>query len=154
MAQAAVLDVPVTDDLRAQVMGRLISRSWDYGSCWGWEGATNGVGYGQIYFRSQRWYTHRLSYTVCRGPIPAGLVLDHLCGFTLCFRPDHLEPVTHRVNLQRALTDARTHCKNDHAFTEANTYTNPATGHRTCRACRAARQRVIRQRIHHIGRGL
>jgi hypothetical protein len=154
MPQAAVLDVPVTDELRAEAMGRLLRGAWDFGPCWGWEGSTNGVGYGVISFHGVRWYTHRLSYTVCRHPIPAGLVLDHLCGFTLCFRPDHLEPVTHLVNLRRALTDARTHCKQGHEFTEVNTYLNTRTGHRTCRACRAARERVRRQRIYSIGRGL
>ncbi len=33
-----------------------------------------------------------------------------------------------------------THCKNAHAFDEANTYINPKTGVRRCRACHNARQ--------------
>jgi hypothetical protein len=39
------------------------------------------------------------------GPIPAGpdgklLEVDHLCGVTLCVRPDHLSLKTKRQNVQ------------------------------------------------------
>lgn len=140
------------EDERALVMGRLLDRSVDYGRCWLWTGATNGVGYGVISYQGKRWYTHRLSYTVCRGPIPEGLVIDHLCGQTLCFSPEHLDPVTKRVNSVRALVEQRTHCKRGHEFTEANTYRITATGHRSCRTCRATRERARRARLFNIGR--
>lgn len=155
MAQRVSLLEPVTDDEKAGLLGKLINGSWDwYGGCILWERATNGVGYGLITFRSQRWYTHRLAYSVWKGPIPDGLVLDHLCRNTLCWRPTHLEPVTTLVNLQRGLVFGRTHCKQGHEFNEANTYFNARTGHRSCRACRAARERVRRKRLFNIGRGL
>lgn len=154
MGATITLERPLTADERASLLGKLINGSWDYGQCFGWERATNGVGYGLITWAGRRWYTHRLAYTVWKGPIPGGLALDHLCSFTLCWRPTHLEPVTHLTNLRRALTDARTHCKNGHAFDEANTYLNTRTGHRSCRACRATRERARRQRLFNIGRGI
>jgi hypothetical protein len=35
------------------------------------------------------------------GPIPADLEIDHLCKVKACVNPDHLEAVTHAVNIQR-----------------------------------------------------
>lgn len=42
---------------------------------------------------------HRAAWEALRGPIPAGLVIDHLCRNPKCWNPDHLEPVTQRINL-------------------------------------------------------
>jgi hypothetical protein len=37
------------------------------------------------------------------GPIPHGLVLDHLCRVRNCCNPDHLEPITQRENVKRGI---------------------------------------------------
>jgi hypothetical protein len=44
---------------------------------------------------------HRHVYEELVGPIPEGLVLDHLCRETLCCRPSHLEVVTLAENSAR-----------------------------------------------------
>lgn len=44
---------------------------------------------------------HRYSYSVFVGPIPAGLLVDHLCRVRNCCNPDHLEAVTHSENTKR-----------------------------------------------------
>jgi hypothetical protein len=54
--------------------------------------------------RPKNWLAHRLVYELLVGPIPDGLVLDHLksrCTSRRCVRPDHLEPVTITENTRR-----------------------------------------------------
>lgn len=71
-------------------------------SCWLWTGSDNGVGYGQFYRAGgKKTYAHIFSYELHKGPIPAGLSLDHLCRVRNCCNPNHLEAVTHRENCLR-----------------------------------------------------
>ncbi len=41
-------------------------------------------------------------YTAFVGPIPEGMVIDHLNGITMDNRPENLEPVTPKENMRRA----------------------------------------------------
>lgn len=93
---------------------------------------------------------HRVVYEQVVGPIPDGLVLDHLCRVRCCCNPDHLEPVTHIENIMRgagtgAANAVKTHCKNGHEFTVENTYERP-TGGRACRTCTNNNQRKYTER--------
>lgn len=124
-----------------------IRRDPDTG-CWLWTGATNSNGYGQIKVDGRTTYAHRFAYEVARGPVPAGMELDHLCSVRRCVRPSHLEAVDHRTNLLRGQTTTAamanrngqvTHCPQGHPYDEANTYR--WGGRRHCKACHAARQR-------------
>ena len=47
---------------------------------------------------------HRVMYEQEVGPIPKGLVLDHLCRQTFCINPSHLEPVTYAENTRRSIS--------------------------------------------------
>lgn len=44
---------------------------------------------------------HIAAWTAVNGPVPDGLVLDHLCGNRACRAVHHLEPVTQSENLKR-----------------------------------------------------
>lgn len=116
-------------------------------TCWLWTACTFSNGYGKFAIRHN--YSrgaHRVAYELSRGPIPSGLSLDHLCRVTLCVRPDHLEAVTHRVNVLRgtspsAISAVKTHCPQGHEYTEANTYRDKK-GKRACRTCARVRAKT------------
>lgn len=90
---------------------------------------------------------HRFAYTALVGPIPDGLVIDHVrdrgCVSRLCVAPDHLEPVTHAENVRRGERTHRGHCPQGHPYSGENLYVSPQ-GHRRCRACNAARSRALK----------
>lgn len=67
--------------------------------CWEWRGAKTWEGYGVYRGRN----THRIMFERVRGPLTKGLVLDHLCRNPPCMNPEHLEEVTHRVNVGRGV---------------------------------------------------
>lgn len=122
------------------------------GPCWLWTAGTSWGGYGKFSLGAREdggAYAHRVAYELEVGPIPDGLVIDHLCRVRLCVRPDHLEPVTNRVNLLRAPRSvsaenhAKTHCVHGHPFDEANTHWSP-DGRRVCRACKRETMRRLR----------
>lgn len=98
-------------------------------TCWNWVGYIDPDGYGRFPKAGRRngnHIAHRFSYELLVGPIPKGLVIDHLCRNRICQNPAHMEPVSVRTNTLRGNTNqarnlAKTHCKFGHPFDEANT---------------------------------
>jgi len=125
--------------------------------CWEWSGGhyqITGYTIFNLKMADGVWrpgYGHRASWELLVGPIPDGLVMDHLCRNRGCVNPDHLEPVTQRVNnLRGESRSARqatwTHCPQGHPFDEGNTYRRPS-GKRECRECTRERDRQRYRRV-------
>lgn len=85
---------------------------------------------------------HRLAYEILVGPIPHGMVLDHLCRNRACYNPAHLQPVSRAENGRRQVNHntLKTHCKRGHEFTPENTYMK-SMGKRQCRECKRKLER-------------
>jgi len=131
-------------------------RFWSYvergpeNQCWEWQGYIDIDGYGQ-FWNETLCRAHRYAYELMVGPIPEGLVLDHLCNNKICVNPHHLEATTNRTNTLRAdglpsRNARKTHCLHGHPFNEVNTYRGEDGGRR-CRTClRMYRARVSQTR--------
>lgn len=76
-----------------------------------------------------------MAYEMLVGPIPKGLVIDHLCRVRNCVNPAHMEPVTMAENTYRGLSggmDER-HCARAHDY-EVYGYYQQRKGKR-CKEC-------------------
>lgn len=113
---------------------------WDFievsNGCWLWTGKRNREGYG----RHGAKFAHRLSYEIHKGPIPAGMQIDHLCFNPSCVRPDHLRVTDPETNNRRRLVALATECRRGHPFTPENTARQQG-GRRLCRQCNRDGQR-------------
>jgi len=113
-------------------------------ACWEWTGRLY-MGYGRFQLRRKRQPAHRWAYEMLVGAIPPGLTIDHLCRNRACVNPLHLEPVTSGENVRRGLAgianSSKSQCKHGHALEPENTYIEPKTGWRKCRACRQIQNR-------------
>lgn len=118
--------------------------------CLQWIGAEDWDGYGRFYIGdSKEVRAHRWSYEYHVGPIPVGLVIDHLCRNKLCVNPNHLEAVTDRVNVLRgvgpsALHAKKTHCPAGHPYAGDNLYIHEPSNMRRCRTCQREQVRARR----------
>lgn len=133
----------------------------DEGGCMEWTAGKNNHGYGLFHLGGVKHYAHRVAWALENGPIPPGMVLDHVvCRNKACVNPEHLRVCTQRDNNMapdggtRKLAEAqstKTHCPQGHEYTAENTYHAPPSkrnpnGQRMCRTCRREQARAHYQR--------
>jgi hypothetical protein len=104
------------------------------GECWNWTGNISSQGYA----RAGQKFAYRIIYEFVFGQIPKGLQLDHLCRNRKCVNPDHLEPVTCKINVLRGESPAaqnakKTHCKSGHPLDGENL--KKTHNRRICKEC-------------------
>lgn len=116
--------------------------------CWVWISTLDKDGYGRFSVRFDFMQAHRWSYEHYRGPIPSGLVLDHVvCDRPGCVNPWHVEPRTAGQNVLRGSSPSaknarKTHCIHGHELVPENVYSPPkAPRRRLCRICIAERHK-------------
>jgi hypothetical protein len=107
--------------------------------CWRWIGSKHRAGYGSFHG-----YAHRFAYEHFVGPIPKGLVIDHMCLNKWCVNPSHLRVVTTKVNSLASgnspprLNSLKTECPK--CSSEFDAHKN---GWRFCRTCANASWRRL-----------
>lgn len=111
--------------------------------CIVWIGGMHRNGYGQFMptkgtTDNKKLLPHRWSYEYHVGPIPVGLVIDHLCRNRACVNAEHLEPVTAGENVRRG-NAVKTHCPQGHPYSGDNLYPG---GRKRCRTCIRKRDRA------------
>jgi hypothetical protein len=112
--------------------------------CWPWMASTCGQGYGQIWRLElgRQDLAHRVAYELANGPIPNGLVIDHLCRNVLCVNPAHLEATSQRENSLRGDVSNRrkTQCPKGHSYDVVHRWKDRRAGRiivaRRCSRCR------------------
>lgn len=132
--------VTVSDSVRSKALARLENkRNITESGCWEWTGYVEKVGYGRTSYMNVRQYVHRLSYMLHNGPIGEALHIDHLCRNKICFNPDHLEAVTPKENIRRAVYKG--YCnKHQKEFLK--------TGHKWCESCyKESRAEFYRKKV-------
>ena len=75
------------------------ARTEQAGECTIWTGARSKAGYGQLRVAGRAVYAHRFAYERTHGPIPEGMVVDHICHTPACVNAAHLRLATHRQNI-------------------------------------------------------
>lgn len=129
------------------ILERLRSRSTvnPETGCWEWQGNAVRGGYGTTGVDNTTRFVHRMAWEIANGPIPDGLLCCHKCDNPPCWNPDHIFLGTNADNAADRVAKGRqgvsanstkTHCKQGHEFSEANTYT-AKNGGRHCRRCKA-----------------
>ncbi len=110
--------------------------------CWIWTSGMRGA-YGRFPLPGRgngSTQAHCWAYEHFKGTIPDGYEIDHLCRVHCCVNPDHLEPVTHRVNVLRGVSKLaeqarRTHCPQGHLLSGPNLLMRNRGKSRSCRIC-------------------
>lgn len=111
--------------------------------CIRWTGRIAVTGYGTL----GRRYAHRIAWELHRGPIPAGMTIDHLCRTRWCVNVEHLEVVTLAENIRRVPCREPETCKRGHDLTNPENTYRKKDGYRSCRPCAIDRARRHRNGI-------
>ncbi len=135
---------PIPEHLYGKLSARLgkVTKKTDH--CWNCTAWKNAKGYAliMVYSPGLRFqvFAHRAAWTIQNGPIPEGLVIDHLCKNRACVNTSHMEVVTLKENTLRgtgptAINARRATCKAGHPYSEATLLTVTKNDRRRCRIC-------------------
>ena len=115
--------------------------------CWVWIGANNGNGYGQFVENGKKKRGHVWAFEHWKHKVPAGLEIDHKCRNPSCVNPDHLEAVTHKVNVLRGTSQTAKNAAKINCPKCGRQFIVCSDGHRRCYACKLQSMRRYQRRL-------
>ena len=151
----------MTDDpIRSPLVKERFDAKWmlcEETGCWIWMASRKPKGYGSFYGKvGSTDQAHRWAWMLYRGPIPDGMMIDHICRVHACVNPDHLRVVTARQNTIEnslsfmAVNARKTHCIHGHSLEGLGRghYLRRSKGlvFRRCRQCYLIQRREARGR--------
>lgn len=129
--------------------------------CFVWHGEANQRGRCRFAVDGKKPVAYRWAWEQQNGPVPEGKELDHFrypetCIGGMCANPEHVRPVSRWENTLRseAVSSrnlAKTHCPQNHEYTEENTLwatnggKNPGRRCRTCVREDSQRRRELKK---------
>ena len=75
--------------------------------CWEWKAGKHRQGYGLLPYRRTHYHSHRVSWFLTFGAIPAGMFVCHHCDNPPCVNPSHLFLGTAKDNAQDMIKKGR-----------------------------------------------
>lgn len=124
------------------------------GFCWSWQNCLNSKGYPCVGVNGKSHLAHRVSYELLVGPIPDGLQIDHLCQNKRCINPEHLEPVTGKVNSERTEAATKLRCVHGHPLAGPNVRVKSKGKAGTQRQCCVCEMDISAARTERNSKGL
>jgi hypothetical protein len=79
----------------------------DENGCWLWQGELDKDGYGLFLHKDKRFWMHRVSFQLMKGPIPPRHHVCHSCDVRDCVNPDHLWTGTATENMRDCIAKGR-----------------------------------------------
>lgn len=106
MIKSGMHTAPLTLTNPTRVAELLSAKTIEADGCLIFTGCISSDGYGMMRVKTEEGWrgrkTHRIAWVLRNGPIPEGMVIDHLCGTRGCVNPDHMEIVSQSVNAKRS----------------------------------------------------
>jgi hypothetical protein len=136
-----------TPDQIARVEARLWPRL-DVGDCWLWTGKpTQRFHRPVINIAGTPRFVYRVVWELLVGPCPQDLEPDHLCKAPLCANTDHLEWVTHEVNMRRSTVHLLRRQRMTDTCPAGHAYDGYRDGQRRCSECERLRHARDRENL-------